>query len=152
MTIPIKKVRNEPLIQIPRFNVESLHQMLMKSINYLNLQWPNQAFAKLDPSSLLHRRPGHCGETLPLFFNLAFLQEASAWVGLSSALSLWTRSMSCRRISWHGKLLLQSNFTATSEPLVPLMFWYITLLTCTASACYVFDKMLSRNFSWILKL
>lgn len=69
--------------------------------------------------SSLMRSQGQCGKTAPLWLKWTLLQRAL--VGPLPLLDIIL--MSCNTIPSHGKLLLQSNFIATSEALVPLMFW-----------------------------
>lgn len=74
------------------------------------------------------------GETCPLVSSFTLEHEAvettSCWV--------WSTSLTfCIEMPWHGMLLLHSNLTATGLELVPCMFLYNTLLTCTADFYHI---------------
>lgn len=71
------------------------------------------------------------GKKFPGGDNLTFEHEALATSSSSSS----RRITSCNTSPRQGNWLLQSSLIATSEALVPFMFWYTTLLTCTAEAC-----------------
>ena len=79
----------------------------------------------------------HEGRNFPLLTYLTFWHVAMV---LEAAWPCGVKTTSSKCIPLHGKLLLHSNFIATSEALVPLMFWYTMLLTCTAET-WNFTKM-----------
>lgn len=91
----------------------------------------------------------HFGETLPLFIRFMTLTQVEFATRSSSNNC---KSISCNTMPLQGKVLLQSNFMATSDSLVPTMFLYSMFLTWTAESCKPLDgEMLcwSRTNEWL---
>lgn len=78
----------------------------------------------------------HFGVTLPLFIKFMTLTQVEF---ASRSSSNNCKSISCNTMPLQGKVLLQSNFMATSDSLVPMMFLYSMFLTWTAESCKPLD-------------